>query len=186
MLPRDVHSCTRVGPAFHHDVLQHVVQTGLDGSLVFSIDLQVVGDGPQMTEHRRGIGQHQPGGIAIPFAGGHQLLERNQTSGHGHQLVLSHSDLLGASITFEPGCAQLAVPIGSRETGRVQPLPHAGDDGLNVGRVAGQPRRLSVDVGRFSVELRQLVLDATASRGGVVEHVPQQGRRIDRRKHLAS
>ena len=175
----------RIAARRHHDLLQEVRKTRLDGALVAPLDLQVVG-------HRSVVGdlaagrQDLPRRVSVGRPPRLQLPERLQAGPHHRDLLLARPQIPRPG--FDGGACRLELRglSGPADSGRLQPLAPARALGLRLRTLPPGPFDLGAEVRGLGIESRRGLGEAAMLGSGVVDDVLQRRRRVDRREHFAA
>ena len=149
----------------NEDVLQQVAEVRLDGALVPALDLEVVGERPELADAGRLVGQQEAGRVAVLGAGRLELLERRQPRLDAGQFLLAGAGVLATLLVLRRGAsassACRASPSARTRSSAAWASASCRRPGLELGL---QPRVLDVDVRPLGLEPRQLLLDPLRAR----------------------
>ena len=170
----------------HDHVLQQIAEAGVDGTLVFLVDFDVVGDGPEMGDGVARVGEDDARPIAVLGARGVELFEGLQARDDPGELVLARADVLAERLAAAPRDRQLRLAGRAFD---VQGLhrPARAAQGIFRGRaLISGALELDREVVSLHVELAELLANPGPGGGRVLHRVAERRRGVDGGIHLAA
>ena len=182
----EAQSCRSLLVGADDNVLEEIAETGFDRALVAAVDLEIVGHRPDLADIAIGLGEDQPGAVAVLGACGVELLERPQPRGDAGDLLLRRAEIPGAALPRRSRRRQLRLAGRPLDAQKIHRLARALHTGLGGRALLRGPLGFDSQVLRFDVELGDLLADAAAGGGGMLHRVAQGRRCVHRGEDLAA
>ena len=176
----------RLVVALDDDVLEEIAKTRLHSTLVASVDIEIVGDGTQLTHPAVGLDEHHTGRIAELAPAPLEFHERGKPRFAARQFLLVRSHAQQARFVFGPRNRQLRFASRGFKPELLQRRVRARQriDGLRSRQV--DPLDLATQIVALDVELAERLAYPLPLRCRVLHRVAQGGGGVQGRKHTCA